>query len=113
MSYYKDHRIKITPTTIRVGGVPFPIISSIIFERADLESLRAIDAGLLNRLVVNGPTSLDTWSCYDPFSVIRSQAVVLTLNEPLGTFKHLVLTFSDFDAAMSVLRDEYAEIIVS
>ncbi len=112
MSYYKDQRVKITPEIIRVRGVPIPWISSIVFDKADIESLRLTNPSLLSRLMINGPIRRNTWSCYDPFSLIRTRAIVLTLKEPMLGFEHLALTFSDFDAAVRVLRDEYADFIV-
>ena len=113
MSYYRDHRNTITPTQIRIRGVPFAWISGIIFEREDISAIEFIRTGIRIRLMINGPTSRDTWSCYDPFSLIRSKAVVLTLTESIGGFKHVTMTFSDHDAAMQVLKDEYPELLTN
>ncbi len=112
MSYYRDHRTTITPDTFGVRGVPIPWISSIIFDAEDIASIRPVSSGLLNRLVVNGPSARDTWSCYDPFRLIRGRAVVITLKEPVFGFENLSVTFSDYDAAMRVLQDNYAELLI-
>ncbi|MEC9072824.1 MAG: hypothetical protein VX938_10610, partial [Myxococcota bacterium] len=113
MSYYRDHRNTITPTQIRIRGVPFAWISSIIFEKEDIAAIEFTGNGIRNRLMMNGPTSRDTWSCYDPFSLFRGKAVVITLTESIAGFKRLTLTFSDGDAAMQVLKDEYAEFLTN
>jgi len=71
-----------------------------------------VASGLLNRLVVNGPTVRDTWSCCGPFRLIRGQAVLITLKESVFGFENLSASFSDHDAAMRVLQDNYAELLV-
>ena len=113
MSYYRDNRTTITPDQVKIKGVPFPIISNLIIERSSIKSIELQRQGILERLVANGPTARDTWSCYDPLSCIRRQAVVFNLQEPLLGFSRLSVTFSDSKAALQVLRDSYADLLMS
>jgi len=111
MSYYRDHRITITHDKISVRGVPFPVISGMTLDPEDIASVRTMDRTLLNRLMVAGPMDRTTWSSFDPLSVMRSKAVVITLKNPLFGFERLALTFSDFDAACGVLGDHYGHLV--
>ena len=65
MSYHRDNRTTITPNEVKINGVPFPIISRLIIEKSSIKSIEVQQQGILERLVMNGPTR-DTWSCYDP-----------------------------------------------
>ncbi len=111
MSYYRDGRTTITSDSLSIRGVPFPLISGLKIDKNELSSVRVIHTGLVDRLMANGPTARDTWSCYDPLSLIRGRAVVFTLKEAVVGFQHLSVTFSDFGAAMQVLRDDYADLL--
>ena len=110
MSYYRDHRVTITSDKISIRGVPFPVISVIIFEAEDIASLETMDRTLFNRLMVSGPLSRNTWSAFDPLSIVRGKAVLITLKEPLLGFDKLALTFSDFNSACGVLGDHYGHL---
>ena len=78
MSYYRDNRTTITPNQVKIKGVPFPIISNLIIERSSIKSIELQQQGILERLVANGPTARDTWSCYDPLAVSDVRQSYLT-----------------------------------
>ena len=112
MSYYRDNRITITPEKISLRGIPFPVISGLIFEAEDIESARSVDRGVVDRLIIGGPVSRKTWSTFDPWSLFRGKALVLKLKEPLpiiGT-QEITVTCSHFEAALGVLQEHYPQL---
>ena len=105
MSAYITRQLTINEQGIRLGGVPFPVVSRMEMKWSKIRSVECVPCTVFQRAHAFGPDFLGQWWGFDPKRIFRKTALKITLQDGVFGFSTLMLTGLDMEGAAQVAHE--------